>query len=254
MHCLQSSSLILSTSERRVTPERLDHLPPDDPLALASRRDLRRVHRAMRSLAILKSAVSSSSISAPPQHILELGAGDGSLMLRLARAMRPHWGEMHLTLLDQCNLLSPAIHQAFVELNWHVTVLCMDALQWAQTTPTGRYDLCVTTLFLHHFGNAELVSLLAGVAAHTDAFVACEPRRNRLAHVSSRLIGLLGANEVTREDSVKSVAAGFKAQELSELWSNVPGEWRTQEYAAWPFTHCFRAFRAKPARRNDHEC
>ncbi len=58
------------------------------------------------------------------------------------------------------------------------------------------------------------------------------------------LIGLLGANEVTREDGVKSVAAGFSGLELTDFWSKVPGDWRTGEYGAWPFTHCFWAARS----------
>jgi hypothetical protein len=226
-----------------VAPERLDHLASDDPLAIDSRRDLQRVHRAMRSLAILKDALSRLNGATRPRRILELGAGDGSLLLRLARSMRPRWVDVELTLLDRQNLITTPVRQAFAELNWHVTVLCTDALEWAQSPPTQHYDLCITTLFLHHFENAGLGRLLAGVAAQADAFIACEPRRNRIAHLGSRLIGLLGANEVTREDGVQSVAAGFNHLELTELWSKVPGDWRINEYSAWPFTHCFLAAR-----------
>ena len=42
---------------REVPPEVLDELPEDDPRAVASRRDLRRVHRAMGSRAILLRAL-----------------------------------------------------------------------------------------------------------------------------------------------------------------------------------------------------
>jgi hypothetical protein len=233
-----------AAAERTVTPERLDHLAPDHPLAIASRRDLQRVHRAMRSVAILKHAVSSLNAATPPRRILELGAGDGSLLLRLARAMQPHWGEMDVVLLDRHNLLSSAARQAFNELRWHVTFMSMDALEWAKSASTERYDLCVTTLFLHHFEGADLARLLAGIATRTDAFIACEPRRSTLALMGSRMIGVLGANEVTREDGVKSVLAGFNGLELTEMWSKVPGNWRTYEYGAWPFTHCFRAARS----------
>lgn len=226
-----------------MVPERLDDLSPDHPLAVASRRDLRKVHRAMRSVSILKHAASSLMAETPPRRILELGAGDGSLMLRLARAMQPHWGKMELVLLDRHNLLSQSARQAFGELEWHVTVMCMDALEWAQSAPTQRYDLCVTTLFLHHFEYTDLIRLLEGIEARTDAFIACEPRRSAVARLGSRLICVLGANEVTREDSVKSVAAGFNGLELSQLWSKLSGSWRTCEYGAWPFTHCFRAAR-----------
>lgn len=250
---MRSSSPDLSCEGRRVTPERLDYLPANDPLAVASRRDLRRVHRVMRSLTILKSAVSALAGVSPPRHILELGAGDGSLMLRLARAMRPYWGEIQLTLLDRQELLSPPMRRAFIDLGWEVTVLRRDAVEWAQSPPSQHYDLCVTTLFLHHFADGDLARLLAGLATRIDAFVACEPRRSPAARMGSRLIGLLGANEVTREDSVKSVAAGFNTTELTELWATLPGEWHTDEYGAWPFTHCFRAYRSEPARQVRHE-
>jgi Methyltransferase domain len=253
VHCLRSSKPTWAAEARVVAPERLDRLPSDDPLAIHSRRDLRRIHRAMRSLAILKDAISRLNGPTPPRRILELGAGDGSLLLRLARTMRPQWGSLELTLLDRQNLLSQSALQAFVELNWHVTVMCMDALEWAQSPPTQHYDLCITTLFLHHFESAELGRLLRGVATRSEAFIACEPRRNRIARLGSRLIGLLGANEVTREDGVKSVAAGFNDQELTELWSKVPGDWRTGEYGAWPFTHCFWAARTHVPTATDHD-
>jgi hypothetical protein len=243
VRCLQSSKRTWAAPARFVEPERLDNLASDDPLAVASRRDLRRVHRAMRTLTILRNAISRTNAASPPRRILELGAGDGSLLLRLARTMRSQWSHVELTLLDRQNLLSDSARRSFAELNWDVTVMCTDALEWAQSRLTQRYDLCITTLFLHHFESGDLGRLLAGVATRTDAFVACEPRRSRIARSGSRLIGLLGANEVTREDGVKSVAAGFNDLELTQLWSKVPGDWRTGEYGAWPFTHCFWAAR-----------
>jgi 2-polyprenyl-3-methyl-5-hydroxy-6-metoxy-1,4-benzoquinol methylase len=230
---------------RFVTTERLDYLPSDDPLARASRVDLQRVHRLMRSVTILRAAVSTIPAFQRPRHILELGAGDGTLMLRFAQAMQPSWAAMRVTMLDRQDLVSPGVRQAFAKLGWQVTVLCMDALEWAQMVPAQRYDLCITTLFLHHFEDPELVRLLRGIASHTNAFVACEPRRSRIARTGSRLIGLLGANEVTREDSVKSVAAGFNAEEITELWPRRENEWHLDEYPAWPFTHCFRAVRTR---------
>jgi hypothetical protein len=51
----------------------------------------------------------------------------------------------------------------------------------------------------------------------------------------------LGANEVTREDGVTSVVAGFAGHELSALWPPSAARWRLREYFAWPFTHCLVA-------------
>jgi hypothetical protein len=57
------------------------------------------------------------------------------------------------------------------------------------------------------------------------------------------MIGAIGANHVTRKDSVISVHAGFDGDELTALWPHQGGSWRVQEYSAGLFSHCFRAER-----------
>lgn len=227
-----------------MVPERLDGLAPNDANAQRSRRDLRLIHRAMRTLSILKGAVSKLSLKSPPRRIVELGAGDGSLLLRLARARWRLWEDVQLVLLDRHDLIPVATREAFSQLGWQVTVACADAIEWASTPVAEKYDLCVATLFLHHFDDRRLSVLLEGIASKAEAFIACEPRRDALSRLGSRLIGVLGANAVTREDAVKSVAAGFTADELSRSWVPVGGQWRTWEYRAKPFTHCFVAARS----------
>jgi SAM-dependent methyltransferase len=228
-----------------VQPEVLDDLPPDDPRARRARRDLRRVHRAMGSVTVLRRAITRLRLVTPPRRILELGAGDGTLLLRLAGALAPPWSGVELTLLDRHDLLDSPTREAYRRLDWSVGVDCTDVLAWAASPPAARYDLCVANLFLHHFEAAALARLLAAAAARCDALVACEPQRDALARLGSRLVGLIGANAVTREDAVKSVDAGFAGRELTAAWP--PGDWRLDEYRALPFTHCFTAVRAAHA-------
>jgi hypothetical protein len=142
-------------------------------------------------------------------------------------------------------LVSERTREGYRELGWRVTVERADALAWAADAGDRHYDLCFANLFLHHFDAAPLVALLRGVAAATDALVACEPRRSALARFGSRLVVLLGANGVTREDAVKSVAAGFAGRELSAAWCAADGTWILEEFPAPPFTHCFTALRAR---------
>ncbi|MDP9065440.1 MAG: hypothetical protein M3O06_06230, partial [Pseudomonadota bacterium] len=152
--------------------------------------------------------------------------------------------EVDLTLLDRQAVVSGDTLNAYAELGWRVTVQCIDVRDWAARTPATRYDLCLANLFLHHFERAPLAGLLRGIAAAADAFIACEPRRSGLARLGSRLIGLLGVNAVTRDDAVKSVAAGFDGRELTCAWeaAGIAG-WHTDEHFAPPFTHCFSAVR-----------
>jgi Methyltransferase domain len=232
-------------SARRVRPELLDDLPADDPQAARSRRDLQRIHYAMATLSILQRALLRMQLPAPSLRILELGAGDGSLLLRLAHAMRQRWNDVDLTLLDRQDIVTAATRDAYQKLGWRVRVERAEVLSWANQRFSQRYDLCITTLFLHHFECSNLRRLLGAIAVRTDALIACEPRRNRLARVASHFVGVMGVNNVTREDAVTSVAAGFVGPELSTMWPRTEEAWTISECLALPFSHCFTAHRAR---------
>jgi len=228
------------TLPRCVRPEVLDDLAPGDPKALRSRRDLRRVHRAMWTVSALNHALSRLRLAARPKSILELGAGDGSLLLRWAAGVRPRWPGVKLTLLDRQHIVNSETIESYRRHGWEVTTVCEDALIWARQSHQ-RYDLTVATLFLHHFKDFELRELLRGVLLQSRAFIAIEPRRDMLAKVGSRLIGLLGANAVTREDAVKSVDAGFTGDEITAAWPSTDDTWCTEEFRVLPFSHGFIA-------------
>src|SRR5215813_10761231 len=74
---------------RRVEPEWLDQLSADDPRAQGSRRDLRRVNTWMRQTAIMAALLRRHGPQHRPRRLLEIGAGDGTFMLRVARAVAP---------------------------------------------------------------------------------------------------------------------------------------------------------------------
>jgi hypothetical protein len=182
--------------------------------------------------------------------LLELGAGDGTLMLGVARSLPAAWPAVELTLLDRLDLLSPGTKAGYGKLGWKVAAAVVDVFEWAKSDP-GCFDLVIANLFLHHFGAAQLKSLLKSIAACSGGVFACEPRRSHLALIGSHLIGAIGANAVTRADSVASVRAGFAGAEISDLWDPTTGRWTVQEYSAGLFSHCFHARRIRDGRGAD---
>ncbi len=243
------------TVHRLVAAEALDHLPAHDPAAQRSRRDLVRVHWAMGTRSIMArgwQALVPTPRSRAPLKILELGAGDGTLLLGVARALVPAWPQVQLTLLDRQALVSPATRAGFAALGWRTTVEVTDALDWAARRSgvashahKPAWDLITTSLFLHHFEGPALALLLAGVAVNGQRFFACEPHRGWLAQAGSHLVGALGANAVTRQDAVLSVAAGFRGTELTQCWPAAHGAWHCREHGAGLFSHCFSAQRSQ---------
>lgn len=234
--------MIRMSLARSVQPETLDHLVENDPRAIRSRADLRRINRVMGTRGIVLRALRNAV--AAPRRIIELGAGDGTLMLGLARQLAAQWPAVQLTLLDRQHLVTARTIDALRDLGWQVEILTVDVQAWlTQPAPHLRYDLVMANLFIHHFDDAQLTPMLAAIAARTNVFFACEPRRAWLPLSGSHLVAFLGANAVTREDAVLSVRAGFAGDELSAHWPPEHRSWRLHEYAAGLFSHCFLAIR-----------
>jgi hypothetical protein len=229
---------------RIVQNETLDHLPENDPRAMHSRHDLQRINRLMGSKFIMLHALRHMTMP-PPKRILELGTGDGTLMLALAQSLAARWPKVHLSLLDKQQLVSPQTLHAIQRLGWQPEVIQQDVLDWSMQPYDEGWDLVLANLFIHHFEGDALRQLLGAISSRSRAFVACEPRRSKFALSGSRMVGLLGANEVTQEDAVLSVQAGFCKRELSSLWPHKYRSWNLREYEAGLFSHCFVAIRAE---------
>jgi hypothetical protein len=238
---------------RTVQAEVLDGLAADDPAAVHARADLRRIHRFMGTKSIVCRALDACLPQGNrPVRILELGAGDGSLLLRVAQTVATRWPQSHVCLLDREPAVQPATLDAFGALGWTAAVAPCDVIEWTASAgdsgggAAGHWDLILANLFLHHFGAEALAPLLRAVQQRCRAFVAVEPRRSRLALLASYCVGALGANAVTREDAVLSVRAGFRGAEISACWDAPAAHWNLEERPAGLFSHCFVAAQRAP--------
>lgn len=230
---------------RVVEPELLDTLPPDDPQAVGSRADLRRLNFFLGHAGFLLRAFDRATGANPfpsrPVRLVELGAGDGTLLLRLARRWSVLGVTAEVTLLDRQDLVSTETRRAFAALQWSVESVAVDVFAWLNSrVPIA--DVVLANLFLHHFQDERLAALLRLAAARTNLFLVCEPRRSPLALTAARSLAFLGCNAVTRHDAAISVRAGFAGLELSALWPK-PKEWELNEKSVGLFSHGFIAQR-----------
>ena len=167
---------------RILEPEALDHLAPDDPAAQRSRRDLRRVNAFMGARRILARAMARAVADERPRplRILELGCGDGRLMLEVAKHRGDRWPGARLDLLDRLSLVDDATLAAFAAAGWQARPLVADVMDWAGGDGDERWDVIVTNLFLHHFdgANSPLKPLIGTWVLHRMADVAPTALRN----------------------------------------------------------------------------
>jgi len=230
---------------RRLEPELLDQLPADDPRAIRSRRDLRRVNAWMLNASRMARALIKHAPPDKPRTIVDLGSGDGQFMLQVARRLARHWPGVTVTLQDRQDIVSSATRKSFAALGWRVNTASADVFDFLAQTRSSPVDVVTANLFLHHFEDEPLARLLGQVAELARLVVACEPRRAKLVVRASRLLWVIGCNDVSVHDAVVSARAGFDGKELSALWPSRVG-WDLHERTAGLFTHCFVARRVTP--------
>ena len=223
------------TMPRRMEVEWLDILPGDDRHAMRSRRDLRRVNAVMFNAAMMARMMERNAKS-EPRSLLDLGAGDGTLMAAVAKRLAPRWPDVRVTLLDRQPVVGRECRDAIRQAGWQADVVAADAFDYLHKA--GAFDIITANLFLHHFDEEGLRRLFFLAARSSPLFIACEPQRAWFPLTGSRLLWALGCNHVTRHDAVASVRAGFRDKELSALW---PQGWHCEEHRTGLFTHCFLA-------------
>ena len=220
--------------KRILEPEILDELSPTDPRAIRSRRDLQRINWWMRNPAHIARALQKHFWLEGPETVADLGAGDGDFSHKVAGKCA-RWKNVELVLVDR---LKAASLTQFEGTTWKAQSVAADVFDWLDRGE--KVDAVYTNLFLHHFSDEQLERMFEKISRTTDYFVACEPRRYRFASLIRFCVWVIGCSEVTLNDSVISVRAGFRNQELSQLWPKSSG-WQLIERRAGLFSHVFEA-------------
>ena len=212
-------SLFPVDMRRIVIPEILDSLPPEHPDAIASRRDLRLIHKFMGCERWLPRRVRELA-DGKTLRILEIGAGSGALAKRLAR--------MHEVESVTCIDLAPPPDSLPSKIRW------MRGNIFDLEFP--KADIVVASLFLHHFSEGEMRVLFEKIGSAAPVLLASEPARFRRHLAAFALLRLAMINRVTWHDGRASIRAGFRKGELPAILGPF---WRVcrEEYSLFGAIH-----------------
>ena len=228
--------------ERVVESELLDELPPQDPQALRSRRDIRRLNLLMGHPGLMARLLRQCPDGRDGQRLVELGAGDGHFLLSVARRLGKRWRTADATLVDRLDAVDPEVRQGFRLLGWRIRAEVAEAVAWLRRAPPESAGVVCCNLLLHQLPEEPLAELLRLAARTAPLFIALEPRRSRWPHFCARFLPLAGCGPVTCHDGLVSMRAGFVNRELSALWPEA-GRWELTEQSAGLFSHVFVAQR-----------
>ena len=144
--------------------------------------------------------------------ILDVGAGDGRLAMRLgARLHRQGFRaeifvlDRRLSHLEQGKMEGDTIH-----------AIVGDALR--MPFGEGAFHVVLCNLFLHHFSGEKLQALLSSLAdAASQAVVVNDLERGWLPYLFIRANPVFARSPLTRHDGPASVRQAYTRQELGEL-------------------------------------
>jgi 2-polyprenyl-3-methyl-5-hydroxy-6-metoxy-1,4-benzoquinol methylase len=205
-----------------VAQRRLEGELMDDPaLAVhahhAALHGLQRINRASRTAATLWPHISRILAARPgaSASLLDVACGGGDVAIALAR--RAHRHGFALT-VQGCDISDTALQHAALDAShagalvkfFHADVL-------SQPLPQ-RYTFIISTLFLHHLGDAQIVALLRKLAANADHLLVSDlirgPTGYALAWLGTRL---LSRSPIVHEDGLRSVRAALTVDEARKL-------------------------------------
>lgn len=196
---------------RKLTPELLDHLPHDDPAAIRSRADLRRINRFMGNEAWIISQIPEDT-----KTITEIGSGDGNLLSKIAN----RFPQASLRAFD----LAPRPDGLPEKIEW----LRGDILENVPKTSGG---ILIANLILHHFTDPQLERLAPWFASF-GTIIANEPLRSPLPLFLGKLAYPF-INRVTRHDMRVSIESGFVPGELPKLLGLERNGFSITESSTW---------------------
>lgn len=185
------------------------------------------------SIAALKTVLSSNP-DKKNWKVADLGCGSGHLMLELNKVLKQHQSKGSFTGFD-ANPFIVQYAQHHCAADPDIRVICSNVL--IGTFPEV-YDVVHASLFLHHFNEEELVSLLKKLKTHTStAIVINDLHRHPLAYYSIKfLTGLFSKSYLVQHDAALSVAKGFKKTEWKTILQRAGYEHYTIKWV-WAFRH-----------------
>ena len=217
---------------RKLQPEILDHLPPEDPDAIASRRDLRLINSVMGNQRWLSERLSRHLL--PGMRIVELGAGDGCFARRLKDHLpRDFPFEFNAIDLAPC----PPDWPDDPRFHWRQEDIF-------QSGSVREADGVVACLVLHHFDDIALARL-GRLFTKARFLLAREPARCRAW--MRFLLYPFRLNHVTKHDMKVSIEAGFLGTELANALGLDKAGWVTRQMETALNAFQFEATKCPPA-------
>lgn len=174
-----------------------------------------------------------------PLTIVDLGCGGGDILKDIAKFGRKEGYKFQLIGIDANQNAVDYATETITEYE-NIKFLALDV--FSEDFNSLQYDVVITTLFLHHFQEKQLLELLQKVMkTATLGMVVNDLHRHRLAYYLFKVITIPVQNKMIIEDGLTSVLRGFKRKELVNLLNKLG--YRYQLRWKWAFRYQWILFK-----------
>jgi len=148
--------------------------------------------------------------------ILDLGCGDGEMLRECARFALREGYQFELIGIDANTFILEEARSRSEDFK-NITYKEMDI--FSEETKVLKLDIALCTLFLHHFSNQDIQTIIQKVLNEAKlGIVINDLHRSRLAFWLFKAIStIILKTRIARHDGLVSVARGFKRSELETM-------------------------------------
>lgn len=150
-----------------------------------------------------------------PLTIIDLGCGGGDILRKVANYGKKEGYIFKLIGIDankDAMVYARQLSKNYPEISF------IDCDIFSDEFESLQYDVVLTTLFLHHFKEDQIINILSRTRQKAKlGIVVNDLHRTRLAYYLFKLVCLTIKNQMVIDDGLTSILRGFKRKELENL-------------------------------------
>lgn len=229
-------SLLVSTKYRSEEEEIMDDLDYNGPILHDALDKLAKINRWLGGNTVTINGLKKSLKNHSKKEaitIVDLGCGGGDILREVSRFGKKNGYHFNLVGIDanpHTINYAKQLSQNYDNINFRAIDIFSDEFNFL------KYDLVLTTLFLHHFKEEQLVSFLKPVLEKAKlGVVVNDLHRHKLAYYLFKLLCTTIKNKTIVEDGLTSVLRGFKREELKTISEKINANYQIQWKWAFRF-------------------
>jgi 2-polyprenyl-3-methyl-5-hydroxy-6-metoxy-1,4-benzoquinol methylase len=150
-----------------------------------------------------------------PLTIIDLGCGGGDILRKVANFAKKQGYTIKLIGIDankDAMVYARQLSKNYPEISF------IDCDIFSDEFESLQYDVVLTTLFLHHFKEDQIINILSRTRQKAKlGIVVNDLHRSRVAYYLFKLVCLTIKNQMVIDDGLTSILRGFKRKELENF-------------------------------------